>query len=282
MKFITLFLLFITISLSVNAQTQEIDTIEKPIYTPFVERFILDELKSLRVDQNHLRLELVEKVSESKLDSADRAISYTTDTTNNIFYTITIAASLLVLLGWRSLTDVKNNIETITADKIAKLTSEYEERLDEVEKKLKRRTELIINAQQDISNTNLVHSLWMRAGLEKSETEKVSIYDQILEINPDDIEALTYKADILLDLDEDNWSLSLSNKAIEINPEYALAYWQRACAKAKLEKFEDAVEDIKLAIELTESLKEEVENEVYFENLIDKPCFKELMNSQTS
>jgi hypothetical protein len=48
---------------------------------------------------------------------------------------------------------------------------------------------------------------------------------------------------------------------------YALAYWQRACAKAMLEQESDALEDIKMAIKLTESLKDEMINEVYFEKL---------------
>ncbi len=286
MKHLTLLISFLFFTTASIAQQNnkipapQIDQLKAPLYSPFVERYILDELKSLRVDQNHIRIELVEKMADSKLSAADRAISYTADTTNNIFYIITIAASLLVLLGWRSLSDVKNNIESITAEKIAKLTDEYENRLDEIERKVKKRTELIIEAQQEIANTNLVHSLWMRAGLEKSEQEKISIYDQILELNPEDIEALTYKADILLDLDEDSWSLSLSNQAIEIDPEYALAYWQRACAKAKLDKAEEAVADIKLALELTESLKDEVMNEIYFENLKSYPCFKELMGTE--
>ncbi|CAC9590932.1 hypothetical protein [uncultured Gammaproteobacteria bacterium] len=70
-----------------------------------------------------------------------------------------------------------------------------------------------------------------------------------------------------MDIDEDKWSLSLSNQAIEIDEEYSMAYWQRACAKAKLGQYDDAIEDIKVAISLRDTLKEEVEGEAYFENL---------------
>jgi F0F1-type ATP synthase delta subunit len=65
--------------------------------------------------------------------------------------------------------------------------------------------------------------------------------------------------------------------AIEQDNEYALAYWQRACAKAKLEHYDDAVEDIKTAIELSESLSDEIESETYFENLKDNKKFKALL-----
>lgn len=242
-------------------------TIKKPLYKPFIERYILDEIKQLRQDQLILRVEVADKVANAKLDSSDRVIRYTADTTNIIFYIITAAASILVFLGWKSLRDIKDNIESITSEKLSILTKKYENRLNELEDKLKSRSEQIIATQEEVSNSNLRHSLWMRAGLEKSDQEKINIYNQILEINPNDTEALTYKADVLLDLGEVKWALSLSNQAIEHDGVYALAYWQRACAKAMLEQESDALEDIKMAIKLTESLKDEMINEVYFEKL---------------
>ncbi len=262
-------LLFISGFSTANVEYSGASTIDikEPMYNPFVERYVLDELKSIRQGQQDLRVELTEKVANTHLDISDRALSYTYETTTNIFYIITISASLLVLLGWRSMQDVKDNIKAETSRKISTIIQEYEQRLDEIEKKLKRRSEQILVTQQDISNTNSVHSLWMRAALEKSDQEKLSIYDEILELKPDDIEALTYKADALLDIDEDKWSLSLSNQAIKIDEEYSMAYWQRACAKAKLGQYDDAIEDIKVAISLRDTLKEEVEGEAYFENL---------------
>lgn len=253
------------------------EQLNKPLYKPFIERYILDELKQLRQDQLVLRVEVAEKVANAKLDASDRAIRYTADTTNIIFYIITATASVLVLLGWKSLRDIKTNIESITSEKVSNLTKKYEERLDELENKLKNRSDQIIATQEEVSNSNLVHSLWMRAGIEKSDQEKINIYDNILEINPNDTEALTYKADVLLDLGETKWALSLSNQAIEHDDSYALAYWQRACAKAMLDQESDALADIKLAINLSESLKEEIANEVYFEKLKSNNEFQTLI-----
>ncbi len=251
--------------------------IKKALYKPFIERYILDELKLLRQEQQQLKVDFAEKVANARLDVSDRAIRYTADTTTNIFYIITIAATLLVLLGWRSLQDVRDNIKTITSKQVSELTQKYEKRLSIIEDKARIRSEQIISTQQDIANTNLIHSLWVRSGIAKSEQEKINIFDEILDLAPDDIEALTYKADTLLDIDEDTWSLSLSNRAIEIDDKYALAYWQRACAKAKLKQHDDAVADIKLATDLTDSLKTEVMNEVYFENLKDNKKYQVLI-----
>jgi tetratricopeptide (TPR) repeat protein len=251
--------------------------IDKPLYSPFIERYMLDELKQLRQDQQAMKAEFTEKVVNARLDVADRAIRYTADTTNTIFYIITAAASIFVFLGWKSVKDIKDAIESTIAKRVDELTLEYEERLDKLEATIKERSNQIVATQKKISDSNAIHSLWMRAGLEKSDAEKINIYDQILEISPQDVEALTYKADTLLDMDEDSWALSLANQAVECDSAYALAYWQRGCAKAKLGQHDDAIEDIKTALSLSSTLKEELVGESYFENLKENEGFQELI-----
>jgi len=279
--FILWFLVMSIVALTVNANeaepgAKENQEISQPLYSPFIERYILDELRLLRQDQQSMKAELTEKVANARLDASDRAIRYTADTTNNIFYIITAAASILVLLGWKSIRDIKESIETTITRRVDELTLEYEDRLDTLESTIKERSNQIVATQKKISDSNSIHSLWMRAGLEKSETEKINIYDQILEISPQDVEALTYKADTLLDMDQDSWALSLANLAIESDKEYALAYWQRACAKAKLEQYDEAIEDIKISLLLRGSLKEELMSESYFDNLKERSEFQAL------
>jgi len=255
--------------------------IRKPLYKPFIERYILDELKQIRSDHEQLKRNVTEKVAQAKLESSDRAIRYTADTTNNIFYIITTAASILVLLGWKSLHDMKVNIESVTTQKLTELTQEYEQRLADIEKKMKVRSEQIISNQEEISVTNQIHSLWMRAGLETNENEKVSIYDQILEIKPDDVEALSYKADALLELGEMRWALSLANQAIELDRDYSFAYWQRACAKAELGHEEEAIDDIEMSVKLSESSVEKILDEKYFEKLRENTRIQEILDAHT-
>jgi len=154
------------------------------MYWPFVEIYILNELKDLKEQQITLRTELMEKFNQKELAVSDRALQYTVDTTNILFYMITAAASLLVLIGCKSLRDIRENIESITETKISTLTHEYEVRLSELEHKLKQRSAEIIAAQEKITMTNQIHSLWMRAGLAKNLPERLALYDQILELQP--------------------------------------------------------------------------------------------------
>jgi tetratricopeptide (TPR) repeat protein len=266
MKFL-ISLLFLMLSSSIFANNISNLNTKKQLQEPLIERYILDELKQIRIDNQQIKVDVAEKIAASKIITNDRAIEYTTNTLNSIFYIVTIAASFLVILGWRSLSDVKNTVDNLVSKKVGEITDKYEQRLDEMEVKIKSRSNEIIANQEEISNTNLVHSLWMRAGLEKSNREKLKIYDQILEIKPNDVEVMTYKADVLLDIDKVDEALKLSNLAIDNNDDYALAYWQRACAYASLSRFDEAIEDIKKSINISTPLKNKITEEVHFENL---------------
>lgn len=261
-----------------NQTDSTTNAIDEPLYKPFIERYILDEIKSLRQENQQLRAQVTKQISEAKLESSDRAIQYTTSTVNNIFYIITAAASLLVLLGWRSLSDIKKSIKAETEKKIQTLTGDYANRLQQIEKKMMDRSKIIIETQQEITNTNTIHSLWMRAGLEKSAEEKISIYDEILQINPNDIEAMTYKADALLEIGEVRWALNLSNAAIELDSNYYLAFWQRACAYSLMNKQAEAIKDLKTALELSDVSTEELQAEKHFENLKDTKEFQTFLS----
>jgi tetratricopeptide (TPR) repeat protein len=252
---------------TVAAEQQEQKPEKTSNYQPLIERYILDELKSLRQDQQQLRADIEEKVAHARIDATDRAVRYTADTLNNMFIIITTAASILVLMGWRSMRDVKSKLNEVVETKINELTSEYEERLHQLEGKLRKRSQEIIDAQEDISKSNEVHSIWMRAGLETNMHQKIKLYDEILAINPEDIEALIYKADAAFELGDYEWAFSLANRAIDQDEDYGLAYWQRACANAANGATQEAISDIKIAIDKAPKLVDELEREPAFEEL---------------
>ncbi|WP_186755304.1 tetratricopeptide repeat protein [Echinicola salinicaeni] len=272
---------FLLLSLQLNALAQKSDStdkLEEPLFKPFIERYILDELKTLRENQADLKKQTIEKITAAELNSADRAMKYTTDTTNNIFYIITIAASILVVIGWRSLSDIKRRVEQITEDKINKATTDYEKRLTELEIDLKKRTNELMKTQEKLAVTNQIQSIWRRVSIEDKIEEKIHLYDQILELVPNNVEALTYKADGLLDIGEIRWANSLSNQAIEIDPEYYLAYWQRACSNAKLGNKSEALKDLEMSIELSDLTKTELINEPMFDEIKESSKFNKILS----
>ena len=78
---------------------QRIDTAEEPMYTPFVELYLLEETKALRKEMMNTRAELIEKVVDKELSVADKTMSYATDTVTYFFYLIAGATSILVVIG---------------------------------------------------------------------------------------------------------------------------------------------------------------------------------------
>ena len=258
-----------------------IDELDKPLYNPFVERYVLDELKILRTDIQSQRAEYIERFTSAELGASDRAINYTTSTVNNIFYIIAAAASILALVGWSSLREIRHKLNDVIEQKVSNISEDYEQRLLTLETKLKDRTDSIISAQEEISRTNTMHSLWMRAGLEATHQAKIDVYDQILSLNPNDVEALAYKADEVLEMGEPQWALNLCNRALLVDEEYPYAFYQRACANSTLHHLDSAFDDLKNAIELSNTYIDEARNDKDLKNLRNTEKFEKLLASFT-
>lgn len=122
---------------------ERIEGLDKPLYSPFVERYVLDELKQLRKEQANTRQELTQQIVDREHKSVDRAVSYATDTVTYFFYLIAAASSVLVLLGWSSIRDIKERVHSLADEEITKLVREYEQRLAAIEEQLYQKTQHI-------------------------------------------------------------------------------------------------------------------------------------------
>ena len=241
---------------------------------PLIERYILDELKSVRMDNQQIRVDMEQHIAKLKIENNDRAARYMTDTIANIFYLIAAATSILFFASWNSLRDIRSKTKEIIETSIEVITEQYKQELLTLQNKVQEQSQIVLDNQKNIYKAQLIHSYWMRSNLETNAQAKIDLYDEILKINDNDAEVYAYKAHAVLDLDEYEWALNLSNKAIEIDNDYGYAYWQRSCAQAKLDNYKEAVKDLEKAIEKSPSLKEEIENEPYFTALRTTNEFK--------
>ncbi|MEC7545966.1 MAG: hypothetical protein VX474_01090 [Pseudomonadota bacterium] len=246
---------------------QTIEALNAPLYSPFTERYLLDEVKTLRQMLADHRVEVTEKMTDRELEVADKALMYATDTVTYFFYLIAGASTLLVLIGWNSLREIKERASALANDEIQRITSSYEERLEKLERELHSKSRHIAATQEEIELTNEVHSLWLKASQESSAQNKIAIYDQILGLRPEDVEAITYKADAALLLGQAQWANALANRALTIDPENSHAKYQRACAHAESGYIEEALRDLSEAIETSEALREQAAHDPSFERL---------------
>jgi len=274
-------LLLITINLFANTvedkAEENVKHLQKALYTPFVENYILNEIKLLRDENRDLKIDLHETLAKKEVDISNNAIGYATATINNMFYILAAATSLLVIVGWSSIRDMNSKIESIIDSKVSSVIDEYESRMHTIEKDLEKRSRQVFQNQKDIEETNTLHSLWMRASQETTLNGKIEIYDEILRIRTDDTEAIVYKADAVLDLGEAHWALNLTNQAIDIEDTYASAFYQRAKVYSVLGFIDNAIEDLEKAIEMNEQYIFEIKNEIEFKDILDHERLVELL-----
>ena len=275
-KFISLIML-LTFCIDLSAVEKNAKESPSLLERPLMERYILDELKALRIENLRLRNEVEKRLSTAEVGQTDRAARYMTDTIGNVFYLIAAATSILIFAGWNSLRDIRTKTENIIEERINKITQKYNKEMESLQEKMTLQSKKILDNQNNIYNNQYVHSLWMRSNLETNPQSKIDIFDEILKINTNDAEVYAYKADAVIDLNDFEWALNLSNKAIEIDNDYGYAYWQRSCVNAALGNTKDAISDLSIAIEKSPNLKDEISNESLFKSLEESKEFQELL-----
>jgi len=274
-KFFIFLLLF---SSALFANEKDTKGLKPLLEKPLMERYILDDLKDSRMENIKLRNEVERRITKAEVEQTDRAARYVTDTIGNIFYLIAAATSILVFSGWNSLRDIRSKTESIVEDRLNNITKKYNAEMQSLHEAMTLQSKNILDNQNKIYNTQYIHSLWMRANLETNTQSRIEIYDEIIKLNENDAEVYAYKADAVIDIDEYEWALNLSNMAIEIDPEYGYAYWQRSCANAALGNNKEALNDLTISIEKSPNLTDEIKNEALFSNLRESDEFKELFS----
>lgn len=259
-----------------QAAREHIATLDEPLYKPFIERYVLDEIKQLRVDQAATKNELIQQILDREHSSVDRAVTYATNTVTYFFYLIAAATSILVIVGWTSIRDIKERMHALADKEISRLVEQYEQRLATIEHEVKEKTEHIQENRDEIELTQEVQSLWLRAQQESSPSSKILIYDKIMKLRGDDCEALTYKADTVLELNEPQWAANLCHQALIIDPENSHAFYQLSCAYTALNNPEEALQYLQKAVEQNDSYRNEMQTDPALKGLKHLAAFKAL------
>ncbi|MCC9624713.1 tetratricopeptide repeat protein [Thalassospira sp. MA62] len=254
-----------------------LDAAERSNMPPLMERYVLDELKSLRTDMQGMRAELLREVINRQIEAIDKAISYSSNTVTYFFYFVAAVGALLTMLGWQSLRELKSSVRNLADTELRRLSGEFESRLTTLEEELRSKSKLINEHQHEIERTQTIHALWLQANQVANPRSKIEIYDRILELAPGDPEVMAYKADAALQLGDRDWALSLCNRLLAEEPESANGYYQRACAHAGLGFKDAAIADLARAIELSASMRQPAWTEEEFDSLRDIPEFEALL-----
>ena len=273
-----LFLLAMLIFTSLSIQAEEVSYSEREyLDRPLMERYILDELKALRTDQQDLEKRMIIQITDRELAVADKSLNYSNVTVTYFFYVIAAVASLVALIGWQSLKEMKQNTREMADKQLNKIAQDYEKKFVALERDLKRKTRIITENNREIEIINEVHNLWLRAQSVQTAEQKMDVYDEILTVRPGDLEALTYKADAAMEMREFHWALNLCNRVLEVDDKNAHALFQRACAYAQLGAEVQAIDDLQRSINASSSMRELVGEETDFDPLRGLERFEALL-----
>ena len=146
----------------------QIGDVTAPIYSPFIERYVLDELKQLRIDHANARQEIIQQIVDREKASVDRGVEYATSAITYFFYLIAAATSLLILVGWSSLREIKEGARNFADKEISKVVQKYEKRLLSIEDELEEKRTQIRENKKEIEMTQEIQSLWLRAQQDSS------------------------------------------------------------------------------------------------------------------
>jgi len=204
-------------------------------------------------------------------------MSYATDTVTYFFYLIAGATSILVMVGWNSIRDMRSQLTSLAEKRVNELVVVYEKRLEAIEEQLQQKSDIIHRNQAEIERTNEVHSLWLKASQETSQQNKIAAYDTILDLRPDDVEALSYKADAVLEMQEPLWAISLCQRALKLAPDNGHPHYQLACAYAEIGRWEDAVNSLTRAVNISDAYRDDASVDPSFARLRDYEAFRKLV-----
>ncbi|OSQ39838.1 TPR repeat containing protein [Thalassospira mesophila] len=254
---------------------------ERSNLPPLMERYLLDEIKSLRTDMQGMRTDLMREVVNRQLEAIDKAISYSSNTVTYFFYFVAAVGALLTMLGWQSLRELKSSVRSLAHTELRRLSEEFETRLSALEEELRLKSQVINENQREIERTQSLHAYWLQANQVTNPRAKIEIYDRMLEMSPGDPEVMAYKADAALMLGERDWALSLCNRLLAEAPESANGHYQRACANAGLGFREAALADLHRAVELSDAMRQPAWSEVEFESLRDMAEFADILGPRS-
>lgn len=262
---ISLFTIFISNSYWVWLNEEDVKNEEVNIVVPdeitWTDRFILSEMKDLRVDLEWIKRELYKEIQDMQLDTVDKALSYSANTVNFFFIFITIIVMWFWVVWWRTIWDIKKATKESMDRETKKIIKNFEKQISELEKEQK------------------VNIFWRQFNISESDVEKMEILDKIYRIKPESQYVTIERWNVYL-------SMWLYEKVLEVtdsiiswkrtkNQPHAL--FNRACAYLWLNDIDNVISTISYLVQLAPEYKDLIKESEYMESIIKNPKIKSIL-----
>lgn len=239
----------------------------------WTQRFILTELKELRIQLESTRRELNEELNSRELATVDRALSYSWNTVNFLWLIITMAVTWFWLVGWRTMKDVRENLTTNFEREVQKRVKAEQKKLEEFMRKFEKdqleQSQDILKNQEFIQKKQEAWYIWSQYNREENSTSKLELLEKIASIWLDEDEILIHieKSWIYAELALWDKVIESADKWLEISPDNTTLLYNKASALVMSEQADEAVKVLSNVIWVNPAMKEEILEDPMFENI---------------
>lgn len=253
--------------------SQEATQLIVPDDISWTQRFILTELKELRIQNETLRRELNEELNKRELATVDRALSYSGNTVNFLWLIITMAMAGFWLVGWRTMKDVRENLTQNFEKEVQKNVRSQQRKLEEFmqkfeEEQLSQSKEIIQN-QEHLQRKQEAAFHWSQFNREEDPVQKLELLDKVWAAGLEEDELLIYveRSSIYVVLWLWDKALETAEKWLELSSENTSLLYTKAEALVMLEETDDALKVINNILVIKPGMKDEILEDATFENL---------------
>ena len=224
-------------------------------------RYILSEMKDLRVSLETLKREVFVELQAKEIWAIDKALSYSSNAVSFFSILITILVTSMWIVGWKTISELKKWIKDSMDRETQKIIDNFQEKIIDLEKEQK------------------INILWRQFHSSASEIEKLLVLDKVYNLRPESQHALVERSNIYL-------SMGLYEKVIEITSiiissdrrkHMTQALFNRASAYAMLEKIDSTANDLSKLLQIAPDYRDHILENKYFEKVLKNQRIKEIL-----
>lgn len=233
----------------------------------WTERYILNEIKSLRAEIERLRRFTIVEVNDREIETIDKALSYSANTVNYFFIIFTITIAIFGIFGWRSLLEIKNSLKRAFEKQLENILVNFQERLARIEETQVEKNNAITKKQKEFQKQQEISVIWSSYNREEDYRNKLEYLEKLEKMGERKNAIMLEKTNVYLFLGFYDKTLELCETLMKQDPDNTTLLYNRAAAYSALDKEEEATQDINQLISLSPHFIEAILEDKLFEGL---------------
>ncbi|MCH8518336.1 hypothetical protein LAT59_01035 [Candidatus Gracilibacteria bacterium] len=242
----------------------------------WTQRFILSEMRELRIDLETMRRNIYTELNERELRTVDRALSYSGNMVNFLWLILTMAVTGFGLVGWKTMKDVRENLSKNFEKQIGRQVYTQQKALEEFMQKFQEeqlaQSQEILRNQEYIQKRQEIGYYWSQYNREENTQKRLEFLEKIdaFHLEENTLLILIEKASIFAELGLWDKVLDVTEAGLLSDTENSSFLKYKAQAHIMLEEIDEGLQVLKTLLILYPAMKEEI---------LHIQCFAELQDT---